>query len=277
MVSIGLNDARAMVGQIRKAAAAFIACADEYDNDPSIVAEYIDGIDDKITYYMRALCGEETHIVNVGQMTRRWLIVQSVDAHYAPYIALSYGRHAEYAHRCGADYLVYTGLKDAGCHPAWNKIALLHDGLAQGYEKLVWLDADTLVIDPDVNIFTETRNDVDFQLCRYANYLWQGQPHVNTGVMVVNAGSSAIKALQWIWDQRAMPLRSHHVPTFWEQNWVGDYVHEHPEACAELSHRFNHHARFSPFQGSVVIESWPGEPDRLAQMRHMSEHLYAHR
>lgn len=269
MISMGLTDAREMVGEIRKAALAFIECADAHHNDPEspVVFEYIDGIDDRITRYMRACCGGEAMTAGASRMTRRWLLVQSVDANYVPYITLSYGRHAEYAERCGADYLVYTGLQDAACHPAWNRIRLFLDGIEQGYEKLVWLDADTLVIDPTVNIFTETHDDVDFQLCRYVNYLWHEQPHANTGVMVVNASRSAIEALQWIWAQRHTPLRSHHVPMFWEQNWIGDYVHEHPESCAELSHRFNYHARYSPFKGSVVIQSWPGESNRLEQMR----------
>jgi Methyltransferase domain len=269
MVPMGLTEAREHIAQIRQAAEAFVACAAEWHNDPScsFVRDYLDGLDDRIAAYVRACCGEGTVTDAAQEQSPRWLLVQSVDAAYVPYIALSYGRHAEYAQRCGAEYVVYTGLKDAGCHPAWNRIALLRDGLMQGYQKIVWLDADTLVLNPEVNIFTDTRHDVDFQLCRYANYLWYGRPCVNTGVMVVNASPSAVEALQWIWEQRDKPLRSHHVETFWEQNWVADYVHEHQESCADLSHAFNYHARYSPFTGPVVIQSWPGEANRLEQMR----------
>ena len=128
-----------------------------------------------------------------------YLLIQSVDVNYAPYLELSYGRHAQYAQRCGADYLVYTGLKDEQCHPSWNRIALLQEGMAQGYEKLVWLDADVLVVDLGRNIFTETRDDVSLQMCRYDNYLWHGQPHYNAGVMVVCAGEDAMALLHEVW------------------------------------------------------------------------------
>lgn len=56
MVSMGITQARTLVGEIRKAAEDFIACAVESHDDPGAVAAYIDGIDDRITRYVRAMC-----------------------------------------------------------------------------------------------------------------------------------------------------------------------------------------------------------------------------
>lgn len=195
----------------------------------------------------------------------RRLLIQSVDLAYVPYLALTYQRHATYAQRCQADYQVFTGLKDMHCAASWNKIALLLDGVAQGYTKLVWLDADCLALDLDANIFTETSDDATFQMCRYANVFWHGKPHYNAGVLVVNAGL-AWEGLSWVWNQR-YERRPHHVEVYWEQNWLGDLSHEAPELFADLAHRWNYHARYSQSHEPVAIQGWHGEPDRLAQVR----------
>jgi hypothetical protein len=167
-----------------------------------------------------------------------YLLIQAVDAAFVPYLALSYAPHAAYAARCGADYVVYTGRKDPGLHPSWNRIPLLLDGLWQGYRKLAWVDADCLVVAPEVNLFTATADAVPLQMCRYADVQWRGQDHFNAGVLVVNSGDAALTALSYVWARRGEHA-PHHYETFWEQNWLLDYAYDHPWAVSELPHRFN--------------------------------------
>jgi hypothetical protein len=197
----------------------------------------------------------------------RALIIQSVDHNYTPYIALTYARHADYAQRCGADYQVFTGVKEAGLHPSWNRIPLFLEALDEGYEKIVWLDADVLVVNPGVNIVTETANDIPFQMSRYAHYRLYGEPHYCNGVMVICAQPETREALQWVWAQRHAPFRPYHIPGLWEQNWVADYIHEHPGVAKDLPQRFNYLPKYADRPEAPVILAWHGEPRRIESLK----------
>jgi hypothetical protein len=60
---ISHEEATRHVAHIRELASAYIRCADEFDNEPSIVEEYLQTLWEAITAYTRAIDGE------VGQCT----------------------------------------------------------------------------------------------------------------------------------------------------------------------------------------------------------------
>src|SRR6185369_15830051 len=90
------------------------------------------------------------------------LLIQSIgddpnDA-FIKYMALQEPIHRAYAEKCGADYQFFVGRKDPLCHPTWNRIQMMLDAFANGYRKVVWFDADVLVVDQAQDVFAETSN-----------------------------------------------------------------------------------------------------------------------
>lgn len=98
------------------------------------------------------------------------LLIQSIGDNdrdtFAKYMELEEPIHREYAAACGADYEYFVGWSDPRVNPTWNRIAMMLDGFQRGYRKIVWLDADTLVVDPTQDIFAGTSNDVPLLMTR---------------------------------------------------------------------------------------------------------------
>jgi hypothetical protein len=205
-------------------------------------------------------------------MSQSAVILQSVDLTYAPFLALSYQRHAGYADACGADYQIFTGMKDRTRHPSWNKVALLREALLDGYTTAVWLDADCLVVDQTVNIVAETAGPTPLLMARYANETWFGEPHYNAGVVVAHASDEALMALTWIWEHRH-GTRLHHHPMWWDNNWFLDYAHEHPSHVGELPQRFNWMPRHATTRERPVILGLHGETNRLTRFQQAVQEL----
>lgn len=208
-------------------------------------------------------------------MTVKWsgkdsdrLIIQSVDGGlWAEWMDLSAPIHGGYATRCGADYWYFLGTWEAGVHPAWNRLPMILEAFAMGYEKVVWLDGDTLVVNQDRNIFAETRDDVPFQMTRvlhaHVEMPWPepGWDPYNDGVLVTNRSRESIAAVQWVWEQRHTPHLAHHHPSMWELNWLLDWIFAHRDDVGLLSQIWN----WMPFaeappREEAVILAWHGMP-----------------
>lgn len=189
------------------------------------------------------------------------LVIQSHGAGNDPFVKwleITGPIHEKYASACEADYELFVGKKGVRVHPAWNRIPMILDAFEDGYRKVVWLDADTLVIDLDCDIFADTPDDVPL-LMRRAPMRWHGEHSWNDGVLVANNTPATILALEWVWDQRFTRWREHHAPSLWELNWLLDYVFDHPDMVGELDERFHRYPFDDELPGSVVL-SWHGMP-----------------
>lgn len=187
------------------------------------------------------------------------------------YLALSERIHRSYAEKCGADYELFIGEKEPGVHPAWNRIPMFLEALRSGYTKVVWLDADTLVVDPARSIFEGTDDTTPLHMCRTNGFPWP--PHVlareqlweayNDGVLVVNNTPIAIDALEYVWSER----RAEH-PTLgqiWELSPLLDWLLERRDVegiVAELDPRWNWmpFAENLDFEDEAAIKAWHGMP-----------------
>lgn len=91
---------------------------------------------------------------------------------------------------------------------AWDKVVLLKH-LLNFYETVIWLDADTLIINPDTDIRQEFNDSCAMQL---ATHLYAPHFYPNTGVWVVHRNSRATELLEAVWAQADL---MHDV--WWEQ------------------------------------------------------------
>lgn len=177
----------------------------------------------------------------------RRLIIQSGDDAFARYMELSRPVHAEYARRCGADYRYFHGCCPDGRHPAWNRIRLMLDAFAEGYDKLLWLDCDVLVTALDANIFAATDDMTPVHIpWSPSGMVWRpGWWALCSGVMLANNTPAAVECLEYVWAERWRgtpghpPLAPHHHAPLWESNALLDWLYDHPGAWAKLSQVWN--------------------------------------
>jgi hypothetical protein len=113
-----------------------------------------------------------------------------------------------YANRHGMDSQV-AELLDFGLPPSWLKVTLLRDLLDQGYDGVLWVDADALFVRTDEDIRTLATAPWNWV---HNEYYQPGQPCVPcAGVLAVTQGAQPI--LDHVWKLQEV-YRDH---PWWEQ------------------------------------------------------------
>lgn len=100
-----------------------------------------------------------------------------------------------YANRHGYDLHLHTEVVDRTRPAPWSKIPLLRD-LVQRYELVVWIDADAVIVDRNVDIAQELIPDRFLYLVEHTV---RGEPRPNTGVMMLRGGEEATTFLDAVW------------------------------------------------------------------------------
>lgn len=103
-----------------------------------------------------------------------------------------------YAKRHRFDLVTVTHDTAFGRAATWGKLPIIYR-LLQSYEVVVWLDADTIVVDPSRNIAEELRPDKDIYLVELYHELGGRVP--NAGVMMFRAGACAESLILRAWQR----------------------------------------------------------------------------
>jgi glycosyltransferase involved in cell wall biosynthesis len=108
------------------------------------------------------------------------LLIQMACGPHLDLLALTRDHHGRYAERHGLDYWCVSGNPTFGKRPGWGKVPLMLSGIALGYECIIWLDADAVLVRPEVNLTSLVPAGIG--MVRHP------QPeHWNTGVIVARA------------------------------------------------------------------------------------------
>ncbi|QSO52316.1 hypothetical protein JZ785_26915 [Alicyclobacillus curvatus] len=115
-----------------------------------------------------------------------------------------------YAGKYGMDTLLLkSDTRLAPARPeAWDKVVLLKH-LLKFYDTVLWVDSDTLIVNPDADIRREFKPGCVMQL---ATHLYAPHFYPNTGVWVVHRDPRALDILEDIWKQEDL-VRD----VWWEQ------------------------------------------------------------
>jgi hypothetical protein len=100
-----------------------------------------------------------------------------------------------YARRHGYDLHVYRDQVERSRPAPWSKILILRE-LVQRYDVVVWLDADTVIVDRRYDIADELREDAFLYLVEHTV---RGEVRPNTGVMLLRGGDEALAFLDAVW------------------------------------------------------------------------------
>lgn len=154
---------------------------------------------------------------------------------------------------------IVTDIVPEDREPHWLKIYLMGLAAELDYEKVVWMDVDTLIVNPNFEF-----NDVPyFGLCKhyiptprgtknFTNTNW----HWNTGVIVMNKNSTTIEALQNIWERGPIDHLWHEQMRFIQ--YIDDAVSDIPDIVTELPGELNYTKNASRVSGSPIIKAWHG-------------------
>jgi hypothetical protein len=191
---------------------------------------------------------------------RRALVQLACGMDFVRMLDLTADIHARYCAAWGVEFIAHReGRPRKTTRPLhWRKVDVIGEALDQGVDQVLWLDADSIIVDATVDLFSVCRWGIGICEC------WDSpkeKPHLNTGVIWFNA-SPEVRAFVKAWN--AMPPNM-----LWEdQGALIELMKDRRwrNLLTRLPTRFNwieqHMEAAEP-----VIRSFHGERDRLARMQ----------
>lgn len=121
------------------------------------------------------------------------------DEAFAPIGDLALGTHVRYAARHGYEFR-WPAVAPAPRPPAWHKIRILESLFDAGVEQVFWVDADAVIVRPDVAVHEMLPKDKDLGLVVHEV---GGRIVPNTGVMLWRNSDWSRRLLRDIWSRDA--------------------------------------------------------------------------
>jgi len=192
-------------------------------------------------------------LVRVEPASAKTALVQQASGGHLQMLDISNDLHNAYAARHGLSFCCVRGPVQADRHPFWDKVRLIQMMFATGFELVVWLDADTLIVEPDVDVRTALRTGGPIGMCR--NPLpWGDQPwHYNAGVIVVRNTGTA----RWFFDEVWRAGHVNHHP-WQEQARMNELTRQYPHLVQQLEDKWNCTKGVNTVR-DPIIRAWHGQ------------------
>ncbi|MEO0341907.1 MAG: putative nucleotide-diphospho-sugar transferase [Pseudomonadota bacterium] len=105
-----------------------------------------------------------------------------------------------YADTFGYEARIVSDAKIKERHPAWYRIQLIQQLFAEGYEWVMWLDADAIFVRFDVDVLDQAEDGSDLYFVHETGFSGAAyQPAPNSGVMLFRNSDWSKKLLSEIW------------------------------------------------------------------------------
>jgi ADP-heptose:LPS heptosyltransferase len=189
------------------------------------------------------------------------VLIQAASGRYRPMLELTGPLHRAYAQRHGISYWLVRGDVQTERAGHWNKILLMQRAFQMGFELVIWLDADTVIVDPAQDFRRALNGGAPVGMVRHATP-WNGQPwHYNSGVILARNTPQSRRFLQRVWD--AGPIDH----PWQEQVRINEVARRQPRAVQTLAARWNCTQGSNPCRKPGVL-AWHGfGPAALLRMR----------
>ena len=194
------------------------------------------------------------------------ILIQSVAGEQTCFLDLTRAHHEAYAHAHRMDYVCRYGAQTTDRAPHWDKILLILLALRKGYEYIIWLDADTLIVNSERDLREALPEDAWMGMVRH-DTPGEGQHRwYNSGAIYLRNTPKCLAFFEEVWN--AWPIDHH-----WEDNMAMimtlGFAPERWEGVAVLSDEWNS-TRLMNEHPSAVVKAWHGNgptPIRLEMMR----------
>lgn len=176
------------------------------------------------------------------------VVVQSATGGCSPQLRLTERWHAEVCRRQGLAYRTHYRPVVTDRHPVWDKVVRIREALAAGYELVIWLDADTLIVRPETPLVSALPQGY---VGMVANQHGADPWHLNAGCIWTRNTPAARHLWEHVWE---------HPPAHpWEeQEALNRYLRATGYAGVEL---LRPHWNCRPYVNSVphpIIRVWHG-------------------
>jgi hypothetical protein len=181
------------------------------------------------------------------------VLVQQASGVHLQMLSITQQLHDTYATRHSLTFCCIRGRVQSDRPPAWDKIRLIQMMLASGAELVVWLDADTLIVRPEVDVRTALQDGAPIGMCRnpapWEDQLW----HYNSGLIVVRNA----RAARWFFDEvwRIGPVGNH---PWQEQARINELARQHANFVQRLDDKWNCTKGVNPVR-NPIIRAWHGQ------------------
>jgi hypothetical protein len=181
------------------------------------------------------------------------ILIQQVSGPITPMLELTAGRHADYCGRHRITYWPVFGDVQFSRTPHWNKIALIQQALALGFETVAWLDADTMILQEQEDIRNALNGGPPLALARHPMAGIDGKPgHWNSGVMIMRNTPQIREFFDIVWDEG--PVINH----WWkDQARILDVLQRFPQLVQQLDDRWNSTVGINDAP-DPIIKAWHG-------------------
>lgn len=147
--------------------------------------------------------------------------------------------------------------------PHWNKIALMQTAMAKGSKRVIWLDADCLIVDQSVNMIDGIPNDGDIGM---AVHRLEPQ-HFNSGAIYLKRTLDSWQFIKKVWDGydplNLWPWRDQ---SHWNDQSVIMRLNDEISIIKEIDDKWNSTLGINESPKPVVV-SLHGSKGRLAMMK----------
>lgn len=219
------------------------------------------------------------------------VVVQFGTGDCAEMLRISGPAHAAYCARHGFDFRSIMTRQVPQRRPEWEKVHAIGAALQAGYELVIWLDADTLIVDPDADLREAIPEGCDLAARKLLYHLLgrsiqQFGPLFNFGVVILRNTPASKRFLEELWE--AGPITKQRCVDKDGRNWTDAYTVLREEARAnwilqgnraadagelpivhELEARFN---SFTEYQDErPVVMAWHGMQRETTRKRMIAE------
>ena len=138
---------------------------------------------------------------------------------------------------------------------------LLQRAFQMGFELVIWLDADTVIMEPAQDLRLALNGGAPIAMVRHP-LPWNGQPwHYNSGVIFARRTADTMRFFQRVWD--AGPIEH----PWQEQVRINEVARRQPRTVQELSPCWNCTPETNPCRKPNIL-GWHGAgPSALLRMR----------
>ena len=195
------------------------------------------------------------------------LLIQCAQGEYVRLLNLTQARHQEVAQAYSIDYCCLFGAQQTERHCEWDKISVLRNALRQGkWETIIYLDADTLLIDKTQDLRGALPEGAWLGLVR------SEETGLFTGSLYVRTCAQSKAFFDEVWRAWPGPVEQeasaaiHKVLNFYPSRWKGVQI---------LEEKWHRAVRKGEIQGAIAV-TWEGQgsvQDRYRQIEQALQDL----
>ena len=128
------------------------------------------------------------------------MLIQCASGPYLPLLSKTSRWHARYCKHWGIAYQAVFGAVQQGRHPNWDRFPLILNALRLPFDYIIYLDADAIICNPNVDIQESANNVVHLGLVPHGTPWSDWSFHYNLGAIFARNRAIVTELFQQVWD-----------------------------------------------------------------------------